>query len=143
MRVLIVGAGVVGSNLAEELSNSGHDVSVIDSDSDLVRRLKDRMDVLTIEGNGAQPSVLRRAGIEVPDTRAWRLEALRAEHPIVDALLTWRRAERIRTTFGFPWLDGNVGADGRLRGRWSGSDGAAGRMTAARNVTLSFAFHDV
>jgi DNA polymerase-1 len=75
-------------------------------------------------------SLLRRAGIEVPDTRAWRLEALRAEHPIVDALLTWRRAERIRTTFGFPWIDDNVGADGRLRGRWSGSDGAAGRMTA-------------
>jgi DNA polymerase-1 len=75
-------------------------------------------------------SLLRRAGIEVPDTRAWRLEALRAEHPIVDELLTWRRAERIRTTFGFPWLDDNVGEDGRLRGRWSGSDGAAGRMTA-------------
>ncbi|MGB3733375.1 MAG: DNA polymerase, partial [Ilumatobacter sp.] len=79
-------------------------------------------------------SLLRRAGIEVPDTRAWRLEALRAEHPIVDALLTWRRAERIRTTFGFPWLDDNVGADGRLRGRWSGSDGAAGRMTATAGL---------
>ena len=63
MRVLIVGAGVVGSNLAEELSDSGHDVSVIDADSHLVSRLKERMDVLTIEGNGAQPSVLRRAGI--------------------------------------------------------------------------------
>ncbi len=79
-------------------------------------------------------SLLRRAGIEVPDTRAWRLEALRTEHPIVDALLTWRRAERIRTTFGFPWIDDNVGVDGRLRGRWSGSDGAAGRMTATAGL---------
>ena len=79
-------------------------------------------------------SLLRRAGIEVPDTRAWRLEALRDAHPIVDALLTWRRAERIRTTFGFPWIDDNVGADGRLRGRWSGSDGAAGRMTATAGL---------
>lgn len=79
-------------------------------------------------------SLLRRAGIEVPDTRAWRLEALREQHPVVDALLTWRRAERIRTTFGFPWLDDNVGPDGRLRGRWSGSDGAAGRMTATAGL---------
>ena len=79
-------------------------------------------------------SLLRRAGIEVPDTRAWRLEALRDQHPIVDALLTWRRAERIRTTFGYPWLDDNLGADGRLRGRWSGSDGAAGRMTATAGL---------
>lgn len=79
-------------------------------------------------------SLLRRAGIEVPDTRAWRLEALRAEHPIVDDLLSWRRAERIRTTFGYPWIDDNVGADGRLRGRWSSSDGAAGRMTATAGL---------
>lgn len=79
-------------------------------------------------------SLLRRVGIEVPDTRAWRLEALRAQHPVVDALLTWRRAERIRTTFGYGWIDDNVGADDRLRGRWSSSDGAAGRMTATAGL---------
>ena len=79
-------------------------------------------------------SLLRRVGIEVPDTRAWRLEGLRDAHPIVDPLLAWRRAERIRTTFGYPWLDEHVGADGRLRGRWSGSDGAAGRMTATAGL---------
>jgi len=75
-------------------------------------------------------AMLRRVGIDVPDTRAWRLEAMRDQHPVVDALLTWRKAERIATTFGYGWLDTNVGADGRLRGEWSGSDGAAGRMTA-------------
>ncbi|MFK7919598.1 MAG: DNA polymerase [Ilumatobacter sp.] len=79
-------------------------------------------------------SLLRRVGIEVPDTRAWRLEAMRDAHPIVDALLTWRRAERTRTTFGYPWIDEHVGADNRLRGRWSGSDGAAGRMTATAGL---------
>jgi DNA polymerase-1 len=51
-------------------------------------------------------------------------------HPVIDALLLWRKAERVATTFGYGWLDANVGADGRLRGEWSGSDGAAGRMTA-------------
>ncbi len=75
-------------------------------------------------------AMLRRLGIDVPDTRAWRLEAMRDVHPAVDALLKWRKAERIATTFGHHWLDEHVGVDGRLRGAWSASDGAAGRMTA-------------
>ncbi len=79
-------------------------------------------------------SLLRRVGIEVPDTRAWRLERRRDEHVIVDALLTWRKAERIATTFGYRWLDQHVGPDGRLRGHWSPSDGAAGRMTATAGL---------
>ena len=79
-------------------------------------------------------SLLRRAGIEVDDTRAWRLERLRREHPVVDALLVWRKAERVATTFGYRWLDEHVSTDGRLRGTWSGSDGAAGRMTATAGL---------
>ncbi len=75
-------------------------------------------------------SMLRRVGIDVPDTRAWRLEQMRAVHPVVEALLLWRKAERIATTFGYGWLDEHVGPDHRLRGAWSGTDGAAGRMTA-------------
>jgi DNA polymerase-1 len=75
-------------------------------------------------------TLLRRVGIEVPDTRAWRLEQLRAQHPVVEALLQWRKAERVATTYGYSWLDTHIGTDGRLRGVWSGSDGAAGRMTA-------------
>ncbi len=79
-------------------------------------------------------SLLRRVGIEVPDTRAWRLEQIRDEHPLVDDLLEWRRAERIATTFGYRWLDQHVGTDRRLRGQWSSSDGAAGRMTATAGL---------
>jgi DNA polymerase-1 len=79
-------------------------------------------------------SMLRRCGIDVPDTRAWRLEAMRDTHPVVDALLQWRKAERVATTFGHAWLATHVGADGRLRGEWSGSDGAAGRMTAGAGL---------
>ena len=75
-------------------------------------------------------ALLRRVGVDVPDTRAWRLEPFRDVHPVVDALLTWRKAERLATTYGYGWLDEHVGADGRLRGEWTGSDGAAGRMTA-------------
>ncbi len=75
-------------------------------------------------------AMLRRLGIDVPDTRAWRLEAMRDVHPVVEALLRWRKAERVATTYGHQWLDEHVGDDGRLRGTWSASDGAAGRMTA-------------
>jgi len=74
--------------------------------------------------------LLARVGIDVPDTRSWRLERFRGAHPVVEALLAWRKAERIATTYGYDWLARNVGVDARLRGAWSGSDGAAGRMTA-------------
>ncbi|MDO9176385.1 MAG: DNA polymerase, partial [Actinomycetota bacterium] len=62
------------------------------------------------------------------------LEQMRTVHPAIDAWLHWRKAERIATTFGYGWLDTHVGADGRLRGEWSGSDGAAGRMTAGAGL---------
>jgi DNA polymerase I len=76
-------------------------------------------------------SLLATAGVEVPDTRAWRLEEFRDSHPLVAALLEWRKAERVATTYGYGWLDEHLGPDGRLRGTWTGCDGAAGRMTAS------------
>jgi DNA polymerase-1 len=79
-------------------------------------------------------SLLARIGLDVPDTRAWRLRELHDAHPLVAALLEWRKAERIATTYGYGWLDENLGADGRLRGAWTGSDGAAGRMTASAGL---------
>ena len=83
---------------------------------------------------GQVRSLLRSVGIEAADTRAWRLEALRSAHPVVDALLAWRKAERVATTYGYGWLDEHLGADGRLRGSWTSADGAAGRMTASAGL---------
>ena len=79
-------------------------------------------------------SLLRGIGVELPDTRAWRLEAIQGTHPLIDALLEWRKSERMATTFGYGWLDEHLGVDGRLRGEWSGCDGAAGRMTASAGL---------
>jgi DNA polymerase I len=76
-------------------------------------------------------SLLSRVGVEVPDTRASRLRTLRDSPPLVGALLEWRKAERIATTYGYAWLDEHLGTDGRLRGAWTACDGAAGRMTAS------------
>jgi DNA polymerase-1 len=83
---------------------------------------------------GSVRAMLARIGIDVPDTRSWRLENFRGAHPAVEALLSWRKAERIVTTYGYDWLDRNVGPDGRLRGQWTGSDGGAGRMTASAGL---------
>ncbi len=79
-------------------------------------------------------SLLARVGVDVPDTRASRLREMRDAHPLVGALLEWRKAERIATTYGYAWLDDHLGTDGRLRGEWTGSDGAAGRMTASAGL---------
>jgi DNA polymerase family A len=78
--------------------------------------------------------LLRKVGLDIPDTRASRLRELRDKHPLVGALLDWRKAERIATTYGYSWLDAQVGPDGRLRGEWTGCDGAAGRMTASAGL---------
>jgi DNA polymerase-1 len=102
-------------------------------DAEVLRHAPAGSDV-DLRSPGQVKSLLRRAGFDVPDTRAWRLEALRDAHPVVDALLTWRKAERVATTYGYAWLDERLGADGRLRGTWAGSDGAAGRMTASSGL---------
>jgi len=63
MRVLIAGAGIVGSNLAEQLSIEGHEVSLVDSDPDVLRPLQDKLDVLTVIGSASSPTTLEKAGI--------------------------------------------------------------------------------
>lgn len=75
-------------------------------------------------------AMLARAGVDVPSTRKWVLEAQVSAHPVVPALLEWRKRERIATTYGWRWLREHVAADDRLRGAWAACDGAAGRMTA-------------
>ena len=62
------------------------------------------------------------------------MEPHRRTSPGVAALLDWRKAERLATTYGWTWLDRHVGADGRLRGSWGSADAAAGRMTASAGL---------
>lgn len=67
MRILIVGAGVVGFQLSEELSKEGHDVSIIDSDPAKIKKITEKLDVLAFLGNACQPSILIKAGIETSE----------------------------------------------------------------------------
>lgn len=107
-----------------------------------VRRVRDARVLHHVPGhestdlrNPAQVrDMLLAVGVDVPNTRKWVLEPYRTAHPVVDALLQWRRDERIATTYGYRWLDAHVGADDRLRGRWTACDGAGGRMTAENGL---------
>jgi trk system potassium uptake protein TrkA len=62
-RYVVMGAGEVGYHLARTLSQQGHDVSVIEVDSQRRERIEDELDVLAVGGNGAHPSVLDAAGV--------------------------------------------------------------------------------
>jgi trk system potassium uptake protein len=67
MRIVIIGAGAVGFHLARRLTDEGHDVVIIDTNPDKVRRAGDSLDVIAIEGNGASIPVLEEAGIAKAD----------------------------------------------------------------------------
>ncbi|MCH6579306.1 MAG: Trk system potassium transporter TrkA [Nitrospinae bacterium] len=58
MNILIVGAGIVGFNLAQELSHEGHDISIIDANPEKIQRISEKLDVLAVRGNGCLPSTL-------------------------------------------------------------------------------------
>jgi trk system potassium uptake protein TrkA len=67
MRVIIAGAGNVGTSIASDLMGSGHDVLVIEQDSDLVGRLRPTLDVTWMEGDACEVSTLRAAELDSAD----------------------------------------------------------------------------
>ena len=67
MKIMILGAGQVGSTVAESLVSEANDITVVDSDGVKLRQLQDRLDLRTLTGNAAHPSVLEQAGIADTD----------------------------------------------------------------------------
>jgi len=67
MNIIILGAGEVGFHIALRLAGEGHDVAVVDCDKERVQRVSDTMDVRTVLGNAAHPSVLESAGAKNAD----------------------------------------------------------------------------
>ncbi|MDD5299104.1 MAG: Trk system potassium transporter TrkA [Gallionella sp.] len=67
MKILILGAGQVGSTVAESLVSEANDITIVDSDGDKLHQLRDRLDLRTLTGNAAHPSVLEQAGIADTD----------------------------------------------------------------------------
>ncbi|MEC7819947.1 MAG: Trk system potassium transporter TrkA [Actinomycetota bacterium] len=66
-KIIIVGAGEVGSFLAQKLSTEQHEVTVIEENPKKVENLSSELDVLVILGNGASPSSLSKAGASSAD----------------------------------------------------------------------------
>ncbi len=67
MRILVVGDGKVGHTLAESLTREGHDVVIIDRDEEVLQHCQDTLDVLCIQGNGANAKTLLEAGVSAAD----------------------------------------------------------------------------
>ena len=67
MKIVILGAGQVGSSVAESLVSEQNDITVVDLEPQRLRTLQERLDLRTVLGNGAHPSVLVEAGIEDAD----------------------------------------------------------------------------
>lgn len=63
MSIIIIGAGEVGYNLAQRLSQEKEDVVVVDRDLDKIRRVQNTLDVQAVHGSGGSISLLRQAGI--------------------------------------------------------------------------------
>lgn len=67
MRIVILGAGQVGTTVAESLASEDNDLTVVDVDATRLRALRDRIDLRTVVGSAAYPSVLTQAGIADAD----------------------------------------------------------------------------
>lgn len=67
MKILILGAGVTGSSVAAALVSEDNDIVVIDLKPELLAALKDRLDIATVLGNAAHPSVLEQANARHAD----------------------------------------------------------------------------
>lgn len=64
MKILIAGDGKVGATLTRQLSAEGYDLTVIDSNSQVLESSVERYDVMTVQGNCASMETLRQAGVE-------------------------------------------------------------------------------
>ena len=67
MRIIVVGAGEVGTYIADRLSNQGHDVTIIEVDGDRGREIHGVLDVEILHGSGTDPDVLDQARVGKAD----------------------------------------------------------------------------
>src|ERR1700722_6724378 len=67
MKVAIAGAGNVGTSIASDLHDAGHDVLIIEQDAALVTKLRHTIDIRWFEGDACEVSTLKRAGLADAD----------------------------------------------------------------------------
>ncbi len=67
MKIIVLGAGQVGSTVAQNLADENNEVTVVDLDLETLQDLNNRIDLNTVYGHAAYPNVLRQAGAEDAD----------------------------------------------------------------------------
>ena len=67
MQILIIGAGRIGRSVAEALVDEDNDITLVDTDSERIEEMQDRLDLRGIVGNATSPDVLRQAGADDAD----------------------------------------------------------------------------
>ena len=74
MKIIILGAGQVGTSVAQSLVSEANDITVVDENPLLLDNLQDRLDIKTVCGFASHPSVLIRAGIDDAEGRSARFQ---------------------------------------------------------------------
>ena len=67
MKIVIAGGGRIGGTVAAVLSEEGHDITLIDHDSETIRTASNAMDIICVEGDAADPEALKEAGVSSAD----------------------------------------------------------------------------
>ncbi|MEA3156561.1 MAG: trk/ktr system potassium uptake protein, partial [Betaproteobacteria bacterium] len=67
MKIVILGAGQVGSSVAENLVSEANDITIVDTNAERLKKLQDRFDLRTVVGNAGHPAVLEQAGARDAD----------------------------------------------------------------------------
>jgi len=65
--MIILGAGQVGSSVAENLVHEANDITIVDKDGERLTELQNRLDLRTVRGNASHPDILHAAGAEDAD----------------------------------------------------------------------------
>lgn len=67
MRIIIVGGGVVGYSLAEQLLRDKHQLTLVELDGELCQQISEKLDLKIINGSGTSPDILQSAGLASAD----------------------------------------------------------------------------
>ncbi len=67
MKIIIIGAGEVGYNIADILSKEGNDVVIVDKNEKQLKMVSESLDVQAVSGSGSSPHVLKEAGLDRSD----------------------------------------------------------------------------
>ena len=67
MDIVIFGAGLVGVTLARHLSEQAHNVTLIDANQEVIRKVQETLDVRALSGNASNDTILKEAGLNTAD----------------------------------------------------------------------------